>query len=93
MLLKPVNKSYSGAFVYDCPLLVKVLSVPSRCAFQAVIRHFFNVYLHFFSRDENLGIPAITLAYVWLLLLASAQSESFGSIDPETGVCANFVDY
>ena len=52
-----------------------------------------NVYLHFSSRDENLGIPAVTLAYVWLLLLASAQSESFGSIDPETGVCANFVDY
>ena len=92
MLLKPVNKSYSGAFVYGCPL-VKVLFVPSRCAFQAVIRHFFNVYLHFFSRDENLGIPAVTLAYVWLFLLASAQSESFGSIDPETGVCANFVDY
>lgn len=90
--LKPVNKSYSGAFVYGCPL-VKVLSVPSRCAFQAVIRHFFNVYLHFFSRNKNLGIPAVTLAYVWLLLLASAQSESFGSIDPETGVCANFVDY
>lgn len=92
MLLKPVNKSYSGAFVYGCPL-VKVLSVPSRCAFQAVIRHFFNVYLHFFSRNKNLGIPAVTLAYVWLLLLASAQSESFGGIDPETGVCANFVDY
>ena len=36
MLLKPVNKSYSGAFVYGCPL-VKVLSVPSCCAFQAVI--------------------------------------------------------
>ena len=36
MLLKPVNKSYSGAFVYGCPL-VKVLFVPSRCAFQAVI--------------------------------------------------------
>lgn len=92
MLLKPVNKSYSGAFVYDCPL-VKVLSVPSRCAFQAVIRHFFNVYLHFFSRDENLGIPAVTLAYVWLFLLVSAQSEPFSSIDPKTGVCANFVDY
>ena len=92
MLLKPVNKSYPGAFVYGCPL-VKVLSVPSCCAFQAVIRHFFNIYLHFFPRDENLGIPAITLAGVWLFLLASAQSEPFGSIDPETGVCANFVDY
>lgn len=92
MLLKAVNESYSGAFVYGCPL-VKVLSVPSCCAFQAVIRHFFNVYLHFFSRNKNLGIPAVTLAYVWLLLLASAQSESFGGIDPETGVCANFVDY
>lgn len=92
MLLKPVNKSYPGAFVYGYPL-VQVLFVPFRCAFQAVIRHFFNVYLHFFSRDENLGIPAVTLAYVWLLLLASAQSESFSGIDPETGVCANFVDY
>ena len=92
MLLKPVNKSYSGAFIDCCPL-IEMLSVPSRCAFQAVIRHFFNVYLHFFSRNKNLGIPAVTLAYVWLFLLASAQSESFGSIDPETGVCANFVDY
>lgn len=92
MLLKPVNKSYSGAFIDCCPL-IEMLSVPSRCAFQAVIRHFFNVYLHFFSRNKNLGIPAVTLAYVWLFLLASAQSESFGSIDPKTGVCANFVDY
>ena len=46
-----------------------------------VIRHFFNVYLHFFSRDENLGIPVITLTGIWLFLLASAQSESFGGID------------
>lgn len=92
MLLKPVNKSYSGAFIVCCPL-IEMLSVPSRCAFQAVIRRFFNVYLHFFSRDENLGIPAVTLAYVWLFLLASAQSEPFSGIDPETGVCANFVDY
>lgn len=36
IFLKPVNKSYPGAFVYSCPL-VKVLFVPSRCAFQAVI--------------------------------------------------------
>ncbi len=92
MLLKPVNKSYSGAFIDCCPL-IEMLSVPSRCAFQAVIRHFFNVYLHFFSRNKNLGIPAATLTGIWLFLLASAQSEPFGSIDPETGVCANFVDY
>ena len=76
ILLKPVNKSYPGAFVYGCPL-VKVLFVPSRCAFQAVIRHFFNVYLYFFSQNKNLGIPTVTLAYVWLFLLASAQSEPF----------------
>lgn len=36
MLLKPVNKSYSGAFIDCCPL-IEMLSVPSRCAFQAVI--------------------------------------------------------
>ena len=75
---KGIYKPISCTFIYCCPL-IKVFSVFQRISSQTVIRHFFDIYLHFFARYKQFRIPPYLLSWR-LFCLYFFQSHPLGCI-------------